>query len=82
MQQASTDGRTMREIEVGEDVFCRQGDSESVLATTHKYRISEMRRNAEQHVEVRVQNSLGEDMPGWFPIWPHFEPYTQDNAAP
>lgn len=65
-----------REIEVGEEVFCRQGDAESILATTHRYTIVEILRSASQHVEVRVKNSLGEDLPGWFPIWPHFEPYT------
>lgn len=65
----------IRKLQVGEKVFCRQGDDASVLATTHTYTLVEMRRNERQHVEVRVKNSLGEMMPGWFPIWPHFEPH-------
>lgn len=64
-----------RELRVGDEVLCRQGDEECALAPTHRYTLAEMRRNERQHVEVLVKNSLGEMMPGWFPIWPHFEPH-------
>lgn len=64
-----------RELQVGEKVRCRQGDEACVLAPTHRYTLAEMRLNERQHVEVRVKNSLAEMMPGWFPIWPHFEPH-------
>jgi hypothetical protein len=71
----------IRELQVGEKVFCRQGDADSVLATTHTYTLVEIRRNERQHVEVRVKNWLGEMIPGWFPIWPHFEPYGPRRSA-
>ena len=59
-------------LDVGSKVMCQLGDEACVLAPTHTYTIAEKRRDANSHMEVRVKNSLGEDMSGWYPAAQHF----------
>lgn len=53
-------------------VLCRKGDEGCRLAPTHTYVVLE-KRNTGAVVELRVANSLGDEVPGWHPFWPHFE---------
>jgi hypothetical protein len=59
-------------LDVGHEVMCQQGDDAGVLAPTHTYRITATRRDARNHMEVKVKNTQGEEHSPWFSVVPHF----------